>query len=141
MDPRDFQKLAVELAGGSAAHRRSALSRSYYAFFNVAAGHLRSLGFRIRRGAAAHGEVHHCLANSSEIDVVAIASELSELHGVRNRADYHLDQFDVEHAAFVTQTVALAGEQIRLLDSAMSGPRRPRMQAAIARWRRENGYP
>ena len=141
MDPRSFQTLAVQLAGGDAAHRRTALSRSYYALFNTAAAHLKSMGFRVGRGAAAHGEVQHCLANCGDAEVVAISAELNELHRVRNRADYQIDRADIEHPGFVTQTVAHAGEQIRALDSVMTGPRRLQLQPAIARWRRENGYP
>jgi hypothetical protein len=141
MDPREFQSLAVQFAGGTAAHRRTAISRSYYAVFNVAAAHLRSLGFRIRKGAAAHGEIQHCLANSGDTVVAGIGSELHELHSARIRADYQLDQLDIEQAPVVAQTVAIAGIQILTLDSAFTGPRRPQLQAAIEKWRKENGYP
>lgn len=141
MDPRDFQSLAVQLAGGTVAQRRTAVGRSYYAAFNVAAAHLRSLGFRVRRGAAAHGEVQHCLSNSGDPDVVGVASEMSELHTARNRADYQMEDLAIELGPAVTQAVALAEKQIRTLDSAFAGPRRPQLQAAIAKWRRENEYP
>lgn len=66
MDPRDFHALAVRLATGTApaaADCRTAISRAYYAVFNVAAEHLRGMGFPIGKGAAAHGEVQKCLAN------------------------------------------------------------------------------
>src|SRR5271163_4382234 len=67
MDPRDLLDLARKLAlGATAADRRTAVGRSYYAVFNVAAEHLRTLGFRISRGAAAHGEVQKCLSNSGD---------------------------------------------------------------------------
>ena len=141
MNPRDFHSLAVQLVGGTAAHRRTAVSRSYYAAFNVAAAHLTSLGFRVRRGAAAHGEIQYCLANSGDVVVAAIGSELYELHSARIRADYQLDQLDIEQTPIVAQTVTIAGSQIRALDAAFTGPRRPQLQAAIAQWRKENGYP
>ena len=37
--------------------------------------------------------------------------------------------------------VTLAGEMIRTLDAAFSGPRRAQLQSAIAKWRCDNGYP
>ena len=60
MDPREFHRLAQRLASqGSPAECRTAVSRAYYSTFNVGAEMLRGLGFRIRKGAAAHGEVYH----------------------------------------------------------------------------------
>src|SRR4051794_25133410 len=58
MDPRDFHALAARLTAGTApapADCRTAINRSYYAVFNVAAEHLRSMGFPVGKGAAAHG--------------------------------------------------------------------------------------
>jgi hypothetical protein len=56
MDPRDFHRVAEQLARGStAAHWRSATSRAYYVF-NVGV-ELRSPVVPLSRGAAAHGEV------------------------------------------------------------------------------------
>jgi len=92
MDPRDFLNVARKLASGAtAAERRTAVGRSYYSVFNVAAEHLRALGFRISRGAAAHGEVQKCLSNSGDTSLADIASDLNDLHSSRNRADYQLD--------------------------------------------------
>ena len=142
MDPRAFHTLAQKLAPGpTAADCRTAVSRAYYAAFNVAAQILHDLGFRVRKGAAAHGEIYHCLSNSREPLIDDAAAELNDLHGLRNRADYQLEAQDVERPAVVTKIVATAGAVIRALDSAFSGPRRPQLQAAIATWRRENGYP
>src|SRR5438552_6773642 len=100
MNPREFQKLAVRLsATAGSAERRTAISRSYYAAFNVAASHLRAMKFPIAKGAAAHGEVRHCLANSGNIDVIQTANSLREMHAHRIRADYELERQDIESAA------------------------------------------
>ena len=111
MDPRAFHTLAQRLSPGpAAADCRTAVSRAYYATFNVGAEILRGLGFRVRKGAAAHGEIYHCLSNGGD-------------------------------PAVVTKIVATAGAVIRVLDEAFASPRRLQLQPAIARWRRENGYP
>jgi len=146
MDPRDFHTLAGRLASGpttnlSAAECRTAISRAYYAVFNVAAEQLRDLGFLLGKGAAAHGEVQRCLANSGESLLVAAASDLGDLHSSRNRADYQLDKPDVEKAANAKAVVALAGSLIQTIDGATRGPRRAAILAAVQQWRRANGYP
>jgi hypothetical protein len=142
MDPRDFQKLALQLAtAGGAAERRTAISRSYYAAFNVAANHLRSMKFPIGKGAAAHGEVRHCLANAGNAELVEAGRWLGSLHSQRIRADYELDRKDVEAGADVSANTATASNVIALLDACFGGPARTPTQAAIAAWRRANGYP
>lgn len=142
MDPRDFHKLAIRLAGGSsAADCRTAIGRAYYAVFNVGAQHLRNLGFKVRKGPGAHGEVQLCLANSGDADVMRAASDIGLLHSRRNKADYQLDHRDVEDPAVVRTVVDSAGQRIVTLDTAFTGPRRAVIHAAITKWRRENGYP
>lgn len=142
MDPRDFQALASRLASaGSPAELRSGVSRSYYAVFNVGAETLRTLGVFIGKGAAAHGEVQKCLSNAGDVAISAVASDLDALHSRRNRADYQLDRTDVEHVQTVQAVVAQAGKMIEILDSTFRGPQRAQLQAAIHRWRRDNGYP
>ena len=142
MDPREFHGLAERLAShGTAAESRTAVGRACYATFNVGAEILRDLGFRVRKGAAAHGEIYHCLSNSADPDVIGAASEINDLHRLRNRADYQLDSTDVERAAVVMKVVQTAGTVIRALDVAFTGPRRSQLQAPIEKWRKENGYP
>jgi hypothetical protein len=142
MDPRDFHQLAVRLAAaGGPAEARSAISRSYYAVFNVAAQLLRQMGFAVGRGAAAHGEVEKCLSNSGDADVEQVGSRLSVLHARRNRADYQLDKTDVEDAREARVVVGHASDMIRVLDASFSGLRRAPIQANIQKWRRDNGYP
>ena len=142
MNPRDFHALAMGLAAGTTpAEHRTAVGRSYYAVFNVAADLLREFGFRIGRGAAAHGEVQKCLYNSGNPEVAYVASELGVLHSWRNRADYQLDKGDVEFPINATQAVELAGELISVLDRVASDANRLQIQSAIAAWRRANGYP
>ena len=142
MDPRDFHTLASRLAAGTTpAEYRTAIGRSYYAAFNVAAELLRNLGFPLGRGAAAHGEVQRCLSNAGDPAVAAVAAGLGQLHSRRNRADYQLDNPDVETSKNAMAAVSQAGAMITSLDQALAGPQRAQLQGTIKQWRRDNGYP
>jgi uncharacterized protein (UPF0332 family) len=142
MNPRDFQVLASSLAaGGTPAASRAAISRAYYAAFNVGAELLRGMRFSLGRGAAAHGEVQRCLANSGDVEVAAAASELHSLHSQRIRADYQMDRTDVENRRIAVDVARQAGSIIRILDDAFGGPDRAGLETAIRAWRKANGYP
>jgi hypothetical protein len=142
MNPRDFHVLAIHLAAGnSAAEHRTAVGRSYYAVFNVAADLLRSILVRISRGPAAHGEVQKCLANCGNPEVARVAGEMGNLHSWQNRADYQLDKLDVESAMNATEAADLAGQLIKAPDRVFASPARVPIQTAVAAWRRANGYP
>lgn len=143
MNPRAYQELAERLVAGAApssADCRAAISRAYYAAFNVGAELLRGAGFPVGRGAGAHGEVRHCLANSGDPNVALAASHLGDLHTLRNRADYHMDRRDLERPVEARAGVQLAAAIIRTLDAAFSGPDRARLVTTIQAWRRANGY-
>ena len=99
------------------------------------------MGFRVAKSAAAHGEVLHCLNNSGDPAVTAAASELGLLHTMRNRADYQLERIDIETRQNAMQLVGIAKDLIRTVDAALTGPGRAHVQATIAKWRRDNGYP
>ena len=130
------------MAGGATpAERRTAVSRAYYAAFNVSAALLRGVGFGVSRGAAAHGEVQRCLANAGHPDLAAVASQLGDLHTERNRADYHLDRTDIERPSKATAVTRLAAEMIRTMDALFTGPQRAQLRITIEVWRKANGYP
>jgi len=74
MNPREFQQLASKLANGnSPAEFRTAISRAYYAAYNVGVEVLEQMGFRISEGPAGHGEVRHHLNNSGDIEMMRVA--------------------------------------------------------------------
>jgi uncharacterized protein (UPF0332 family) len=141
MNPREFHGLAEQLAHGSTpAEFRTAIGRAYYAAFNVAADGLRTLGFRPGKGGAAHGEVARCMWNAGNPTITAAADKLNSLHSLRNRADYQMDKRDVEDPRVTQKAVEDARSVIHAI-AAFTGPHRNAIQAAIAQWRRENGYP
>src|SRR6185503_2773546 len=91
MDPRDFRTLAVVLVKpGAPANNRTAIGRAYYAAFNVALNHLRAEGFQIKQNNSAHEEVTRHLAWSNDADVQRAGSQIQDLRGKRNKADYKL---------------------------------------------------
>lgn len=141
MNPREFTNLAARLAAGvTPAESRTAISRAYYAVFNVGAEALRGMGFTTGKGAAAHGEIQKCLGNSGDPAIATVASKLNDLHASRNRADYQLDRTDVEKSVNARAAVMRAEEMIQTLDAAFGGPQRTQLQATIQKWRRDNGY-
>ena len=75
----------------SAARCRSAISRAYYAAFNVAAEALRQRGCAIPQDAHAHGDVCDLLLRAGVRELTVAARVLGRLRISRNQADYVLD--------------------------------------------------
>ena len=98
MDPRSFLQLALVLKGGHGAPEsyRSAISRAYYAAFNVGVETLKAIGIQVSEGPAGHGELRHCLGASGDPDLDDASGLLGTLHGRRRRADYRMDDIDSE---------------------------------------------
>jgi hypothetical protein len=98
MDPREFHRQAVDLLrGGQPVDCRSAISRAYYAAFSVAAEVLRTNGFPILENHTAHEQVTRHLLGSEDQTVRRVGSQLGDLRGMRNKADYRLARTDVEN--------------------------------------------
>src|SRR5437867_3401381 len=105
MNPRDFLSLAESLAkGGGAAERRSAISRAYYAVYNVAEAFLEQMGFPPPRRDY-HIRLQHRLLNSGDGDVAKIGSDLGNFHVRRNRADYKMKDSACENRQVVNTAV------------------------------------
>jgi uncharacterized protein (UPF0332 family) len=140
MDPREFHAQAVNLLqAGGPADCRSAISRAYYAAFHVAAATLRAHGFNILENHTAHEQVTRHLLGSNDPAVMAIASQLGDLRGMRNKADYRLTLPSVENVKTAQPLVATAGRHIRALEAAFSGPGRDAIIAAILDWKKKSG--
>jgi hypothetical protein len=98
VDPRSFLQLALILKGGPGAPEsyRSAISRAYYAAFNVGVETLKAIGIPLSEGPAGHGELRHCLGACGDPDLDDAGGLLGTLHGRRRRADYRMDDVDSE---------------------------------------------
>jgi len=121
MNPRDFLDVADEWATGSReAEWRSAVSRAYYAVHHVARRLLSQCGFIVPVGDQAHAFVWLRLCNCGQPDLVRLGNDLNYLRGLRNWADYDLDQpFQQRIAVHQVQT---AGDMIDLLEDVARTP-------------------
>ena len=129
MDPEEFQHFALStVKGGRPVDCRVAISRSYYAVFNVAGDLLRSAGCSISFGADAHGKVpQHLLSVTTEPAIVKAGSWIGEMKGVRNKADYRMTDTLIEHPPTAELWVREASHYIAVLKSAFAGANRVRI--------------
>jgi uncharacterized protein (UPF0332 family) len=141
MDGREFLSLADELAaGGTAAHRRSALSRAYYAAYHTAYELLSALGIALPRDHRGHERVRQCLQYSDDASLNQAGAVLRRLQTVRVKADYHLRDPHPEHPRTVELYLSQARRCIALLDATPADPAaRAALAAAIRRALGEGG--
>ena len=142
MGPREFHRRASQLVGGtSPAEFRTAISRAYYATYNVAVEILQDMGFRINKGPAGHGDVQNRLSNCGDAEVMGVGSQLTDLHSRRIQADYRLDRTDVENIKTARALVEQARRMIQTLDGCRSDPRRGQVITAIQDWEQKVSGP
>ena len=138
MNPRDFQKIAEQLvANNRPADLRTAVSRAYYATFNVCSDILRDMGFKIPRNATAHGEVRKRLSGSGDGEVSRIGSQLGDLHNRRLEADYRMNKPDTENKFTVQVIVRQARMMIDVIDRCNTEPKRSKILSAIHEWEKK----
>ncbi len=121
MNPRDFCKIARQLAGGNdPAQLRTAASRAYYAVFNVGVELIGPI-VPINRGPGGHGQIVRLLQACSDLDIRAAGSGLGTLHSRRIDADYEMGNRSVENQKTIAASVVTAEELIDRLDTALAG--------------------
>ncbi len=136
MDPRDLLVIARQVAAANTpAASRTAITRAYYAVFNVAWDLLVTLGFPIPRGHGGHEAVRDRLRFCA-VDRVAHAGRLlGRLHTVRVKADYWMRDPEPEHPATVAQWLTRAEAMLQALDAVTTDTAaRERMTRAILAW-------
>ena len=133
MNPRDFYTLALELSkNNKPAHLRSAISRAYYAVYNTGFNLLKNnMGFSVPDGAAGHGDVKRRLNNGGNEELRKAASKMGDLHNLRIKADYNLNDKSVEGCKTVEAWMKTAGEIITTLDSCETDPTRSQIIKAV----------
>ena len=140
MDPREFHKLATELVVGTTPVKiRTAISRAYYAAHNVGVEVLTGMGFRIERGPGGHAGVWERLNNCGDGEVIKAGSQLGDLQSKRNKADYRLDNKDIEVQKTAQALVEQARRIIQTLDGCRGGSRSAQVKKAIQEWERKIG--
>src|SRR5437870_12617667 len=96
MNPRENLDLAERLVQGpGTAEYRCAISRAYYAVYNVADQFLVRMGF-VPPAANYHVALQRRLLNSGDDELKQIGSSLGGFHKQRIRADYRMDDTRVE---------------------------------------------
>lgn len=133
MDPEEFQRFAMEtIKGGRPVDCRVAIGRAYYSVFNVAADLLRNAGCTISFGADAHGKVAQHLLSIAVAPVIAKAgSWIAQMKGLRNKADYRMDDSQTEHAPTAELWTREASHYITALKDGFAGTNRTRILADL----------
>lgn len=94
---------------------RCAVSRAYYAAFHHGRDLLQALGFEPPRGEIAHAYLWRRLQSCGNPSLGMAGSDLNQLRGQRNRADYDLAG-DVSHRTAMT-AVETAAAIFRIIDA------------------------
>jgi len=138
MSPVEFQYLASRLAehGAYPSEFRTAISRSYYAVFNLGISLLGEMGFLIIKNQYAHHEVYLHFNNSGDTDLIKVASKFGDLRTRRNHADYDLARDDVEKKETAKMLVYSAGRLIETMDKCCKGPKRGEIIKSIQDWKK-----
>jgi len=140
MNPREFLKVASELvAGATPARIRTGINRAYYAAYNTGVELLTGMGSKIEKGPGGHGGVWKRLSNSGDAEVVKAGSQLRDLEGKRIKADYRLDNTDVEDQKTAQADVEVSRRIIQILDACRNGSKRTKIIAAIRDWEQKTG--
>ena len=138
MNPRDFLDTASRLSSSSsptAADLRTSVSRAYYAAFNVALEFLRNAGVKPPDGWEGHRLVSEALQYSDDHEIRAGAAELTDLRKARWKADYEMDDTEVEYERTVRKLVARSRQMIRKLDNcSLDEVRRRDTSMKIRKW-------
>jgi hypothetical protein len=138
MDPRDFQQIAERLVGGTcAAEFRTAISRAYYATYNVSVEILEGMNFRIPGGSNGHGNVQRRLSNCGEKEIIKVGSQIGDLHSKRIQADYYLDNSKTENKKTAEAIVRNARKLIQILDNKCWSSNRQKIIDAIKEYDRK----
>lgn len=137
MDPREFESLASDLvSSGNPAYLRTAISRAYYAAFNVGVELLEGMGFKVNQGPSGHANVQNRLNNSGSNELSRASSQLGLLRTRRIEADYRLDRKNVENRKTAEALVKEAERVIQILDTQCVGSRRDNIIKAIREYDR-----
>jgi uncharacterized protein (UPF0332 family) len=137
MDPREFKSLASDLVSSTKpAYLRTAISRAYYAAYNVGAELLMGMGFEIHQGPSAHANVEYRFNNSGSAELSKASSQLALLRTRRIEADYRLDRKNVENPKTAEALVKEAEKIIKVLDKQCIGSQRENIIKAIREYDR-----
>jgi hypothetical protein len=135
MEAGEFHKLAEHLVcRRGPADCRSAVSRAYYAALLYCRDELGKAGVPdIYENSDTHNRVATALLISGNSKYKEVGALLSDLHGQRIRADYHLDKKETEGYETARSLVEDAGEILSEMKSFSSDPERNTIVSEIIR--------
>jgi hypothetical protein len=125
MDPREFLLLATSLINDpnpSPAVCRTVIGRSYYAALNVIRALVAELKIPLDKGKDSHREVMDLVAESKDADLKKACESLARQKMVRKKADYDMDNRDVESVRKASQALIFAQEAIQWADRTRANP-------------------
>jgi hypothetical protein len=115
MQPHLFLDAARDLARiGGPAQCRSAISRAYYAVYNVAEDFLRRMGFQ-RPKKDYHSTLHRRLMAGGDAAIVQLGNDLQDFHQERVDADYKMADKAAENPANAQAAIVKADQMIQTL--------------------------
>lgn len=134
MLPDLFLTLAEELArDGRPAASRTAISRAYYALFNVAERFLARMKYP-RPKKDYHVKLQQRLLASGDPELAGIGSDLGDFHQERIQADYYMDDHFPENKNNAEAAVKKARSMIEAIEACpLHGERWKRIRASIAK--------
>ena len=139
MNPKEFQHLALRLAehGAFPSEFRTAISRAYYAVYNIGINLLKELGFTIANNDQAHKQVYYHFNNSGDSELIEVATKIDDLRTQRNHADYHLERDDVEKKYNAKAHAYSADRLIKTMEKQCTGENRSQIIKSIEDWRKK----
>jgi hypothetical protein len=125
MNPRDFLALAETLISGAKPDPptcRTVIGRSYYAAYNVVAALIAELSIPLEKGKDSHKEVVDLVAESKDASLKAACDSLARQKMVRRRADYEMDDNEVEKPLKASQALIFAKQTVAMVDRVRTNP-------------------
>jgi len=138
MHPRAFLDLANKLFAQekTPAGRRSAVSRAYYAAFNVTTQFFIRIGLDMPNDAKGHELAYEYLNNCKDHELEELATDFGYLRDNRNDADYRLSKTQIENEGVVKNWLKVATNIIEKLEGCdASNARRYNVQLALQQWK------
>jgi hypothetical protein len=131
-------QLAVKRSPGEAGYR-SAVSRAYYGAFHLAESFLTDLGFKVPKGASAHGWIPQALIGSGCDDTMDAGRLLQDLHAERITADYRWENRATGNQRDAKTSLETAYEVRSLLVASAAQGAKAVVKAGIAAYLRKRG--
>jgi len=142
MNPKEFQYLALRLAehGAFSSEFRTAISRSYYAVYNLGINLLKEMDFDIPKTTDAHVFMRRHFNNSGDTELIGAAEKIKNLKTKRKHADYDLDRPDVEKKQNAKAIVHSAARLIKTMEKQCTGENRNQIIKSIKDWRKKTSH-